>query len=53
MAKSDRGTIIEWYKDDLENYREKIGRYKRLMATINERIEALTKLEQKEQESKK
>ena len=35
--KSDRQRVIEWYKEDIYTYNEKIKKYSRLVKTIRER----------------
>ena len=45
-TKSDRATIIEWYREDILDYQKKIAKYNRLIRTIRERIEALEKKEE-------
>lgn len=47
-AKSDRGRIIEWYKDDIDKYEEEIKFRKKLIKTLTERIEALKKKDEEE-----
>ena len=47
---ADRRKIIGWYRDDIENYQEKIAKYKRLVKTVTNRIKAIEKLIEKEEQ---
>ncbi len=38
QGKSDRQRIIEWYRDDIDNYERKIKKYSSLVETLKERI---------------